>query len=110
MRKFSRAAVSMPVSYVRDGANDPRTGEANDLGGGGMRLATAEDLPLGAVLLMRFRLPGSDHEIPLRGRIVLSFYNAVEKQYFHGIAFTQIDPRDQDHIVNYIAELMQASK
>jgi c-di-GMP-binding flagellar brake protein YcgR len=99
------------VSYSREdagatpGAAETRSAEAIDLGGGGVRLATDEDLPLGAVLLLRFRVPSADRELVVRGRIVLSFYNANERRYFHGIAFTQIDPRDQTEIVRYVEDL-----
>jgi c-di-GMP-binding flagellar brake protein YcgR len=76
---------------------------SSDLGGGGIRLGTDEDLPLGSVLLLRFKLPGGEREMLARGRIVLSFYNAEDRRFFHGIAFTQIDPRDQEEIVRFTA-------
>jgi hypothetical protein len=38
---------------------------------------------------------------------VLSFYNAEDKRFFHGIAFTQIDPRDQDEIARYATAEVQ---
>jgi c-di-GMP-binding flagellar brake protein YcgR len=41
----------------------------------------------------------------MRGRIVLSFFNANDRRFFHGIAFTQIDPRDQQEIVHYVERL-----
>jgi c-di-GMP-binding flagellar brake protein YcgR len=110
VRKYVRARVQLPVRYAREDAAAARAAESKeseaiDLGGGGVRLATDEDLPLGAVLLLRFRVPSADRELVMRGRIVLSFYNANEQRFFHGIAFTQIDPRDQDQIVSYVEEL-----
>ncbi len=102
-RRYVRVAVASTVSYTRDGADTPKNGESSDLGGGGIRLATDEDLPLGAVLLLRFRIPSVDREIVARGRIVLSFYNAEDQRFFHGIAFTQIDPRDQEDIIRHVA-------
>jgi c-di-GMP-binding flagellar brake protein YcgR len=108
VRRFVRAKVSLDVAYAREDARSPsapepmKRAEAIDLGGGGVRLATGEDLPLGTVLLLRFSIPDSERELVMRGRIVLSFYNANEKRYFHGIAFTQIDPRDQETIVRYV--------
>jgi len=102
-RRYVRVAVASTVSYTREGVEGTKTGESSDLGGGGIRLSTDEDLPLGAVLLLRFRIPAVDREIVARGRIVLSFYNAEDQSFFHGIAFTQIDPRDQEEIVRYVA-------
>ncbi|MBD5654846.1 MAG: hypothetical protein IAI50_06660, partial [Candidatus Eremiobacteraeota bacterium] len=46
-------------------------------------------------------------EIVVRGRIVLSFYNAENSRFFHGIAFTHIDPRDQEEIIRYVAGEIQ---
>ncbi len=106
-RRHVRVAVDSPVSYVREGVEEPREGRSSDLGGGGIRLSTAEDLPLGSLLLVRFKIPGDEREMVARGRIVLSFYNADAKQFFHGIAFTQIDPRDQDEIIRYVAAEVQ---
>jgi c-di-GMP-binding flagellar brake protein YcgR len=106
-RRYVRVAVETMISYTRDGHAEPKVGHSSDLGGGGIRLATDEDLPLGTVLLLRFPLPGIDREVMVRGRIVLSFYNAEEKRFFHGIAFTQIDPRDQEEIIRYVASEVQ---
>ena len=68
-----------------------------------MRLSTVEDLPLGSVLLLRFPVPNVDRGMVVRGRIVLSFYDAKHKRFFHGIAFTQIDPRDREEIIGFVA-------
>jgi c-di-GMP-binding flagellar brake protein YcgR len=106
--------VQLPVQYSREEGSgfgrgdDSASAEAIDLGGGGVRLATDEDLPLGTVLLLRFRLPNVDHEMVMRGRIVLSFYKADVKRFFHGIAFTQIDPADQAQIIQYVEERARA--
>lgn len=101
-RRFARVAVAADIGYTREDA-DPMTGFLSDLGGGGIRLATEEDLPLGSVLLLRFRTPSLEREVVARGRIVLSFFEAKQRRYLHGVAFTQIDPRDQEAIVAFVA-------
>jgi c-di-GMP-binding flagellar brake protein YcgR len=106
-RRYVRVDVDLPVSYSRESSETSKQGSSSDLGGGGIRLATDEDLPLGDVLLLRFRLPTVERELIARGRIVLSFYNSENKLYFHGIAFTRIDPRDQDEIIRYVAGEVQ---
>ncbi len=106
-RRYVRVAVSVPVTYARDGESETKSGQSSDLGGGGIRLATDEDLPLGSVLLLRFALPQIEREIMVRGRIVLSFYNAEDGRFFHGVVFTHIDPRDQEEIVRYVAGEVQ---
>jgi c-di-GMP-binding flagellar brake protein YcgR len=106
-RRYVRVDVALPVSYTRESGEAAKLGSSSDLGGGGVRLATDEDLPLGDVLLLRFRLPNVQRELIARGRIVLSFYNSQNEQFFHGIAFTQIDPRDQEEIIRYVAGEVQ---
>ncbi len=106
-RRYVRVDVDLPVSYSRDNGETAKQGSSSDLGGGGIRLASDEDLPLGEVLLLRFRLPTIDRELMARGRIVLSFYNSDSKLYYHGIAFTHIDPREQDEIIRYVAGEVQ---
>jgi c-di-GMP-binding flagellar brake protein YcgR len=106
-RRYVRVAVEMTVEYSRDGQSEKKTGYSSDLGGGGIRLATDEDLPLGAVLTLHFPLPSVGRELVAKGRIVLSFFNAEEKRFLHGIAFTQIDPRDQEEIVKYVSSEVQ---
>jgi c-di-GMP-binding flagellar brake protein YcgR len=112
LRKDVRANVQLDVDYALEDARATAPPEktsravAIDLGGGGVRLATAEDLPLGTVLLLRFRVPEVEHVVVARGRIVLSFYNANEHRFLHGVAFTQIDPRDQDEIRSFVERIV----
>lgn len=106
-RRYVRVGVATTVSYTLEGEDVSKAGESNDLGGGGIRLATTEDIPFGAILLLRFPLPVSKREITVRGRIVLSFFNAENKRFNHGVAFTQIDPKDQEEIVRYVADEVQ---
>ncbi|GAC1448095.1 MAG: hypothetical protein PVSMB8_07010 [Vulcanimicrobiaceae bacterium] len=106
-RRYVRVSVSTEITYTREGDDVPKAGSSSDLGGGGVRLATDDDLPLGSILMLRFPLPGVDRDVIVRGRIVLSFYNAEDKRFMHGIAFTSIDPRDQEEIVRYVAAEVQ---
>jgi c-di-GMP-binding flagellar brake protein YcgR len=104
-RRYLRAKVDLPVTYQVEGEEgSPHDGCARDLGGGGLRLETSDDLPQGTVLTMRFSVPSARREMMMRGRIVLSFFNASTKQYGHGIAFTQIAPDDQEIIVQFVHE------
>jgi c-di-GMP-binding flagellar brake protein YcgR len=106
-RRYVRVSVDIPVTYARDGETESSSGQSSDLGGGGIRIASNEDMPLGSVMLLRFALPLVEREIVVRGRIVLSFYNAEDGRFFHGVVFTHIDPRDQEEIVRYVASEVQ---
>jgi hypothetical protein len=41
-------------------------------------------------------------ELLVRGKIVLSFYDATTRCYAHGVAFTQYAQNDQDEIVAFV--------
>ena len=99
--RYSTAAKRAAAS---DAATKVRAPKRSTWVAAGCGWRPARDLPLGTVLLLRFRLPNVDREMVMRGRIVLSFYKADVKRFFHGIAFTQIDPADQAHIIEYVEE------
>ncbi len=79
-------------------------GEALDVSRGGMRVATTTDLPMGQAIVMRFALPGSDHEMLVRAKIVLSFYDASSQTFMHGIAFTQYASSDYDLLAKFMTD------
>jgi len=106
-RRYVRIAVAMPLSYTGGEEEPAKSGHISDLGGGGIRLVTDADLPLGSVLLLRFALPDVGRELVASGRIVFSFYNAEDKCFSHGIPFTQIDPRDQEEIIRFVSGEVQ---
>lgn len=101
-RRFRRASVDFPMTVIIPGHELVLSGSALDLSVGGIRVATPTDLPAGQSIMLRFVLPSSDREALVRGRIVLSFFDASTKHYAHGIAFTQIAPQDQEEIVRFV--------
>lgn len=109
-RRFFRAPVDFPVTVIVPGAELVMYGSAVDLSGGGLRVITKNDLSAGLNVTMRFTLPDSGHEMMVRGRVVLSFFDAGKQQFAHGVAFTQIAAADQSAIVEYIHELQQRAR
>lgn len=109
-RRFFRAAVDFPVTVIVPGGELVMYGNAVDLSGGGVRVITKNDLSAGQNVTLRFTLPDSAHEMMVRGRVVLSFFDAGKQQFAHGIAFTQIAAADQSAIVEYIHELQQRAR
>jgi c-di-GMP-binding flagellar brake protein YcgR len=103
-RRFVRAPVDFSVTVIVPGHELILSGRAIDLSGGGVRVSTPSDLPSGQSVVMRFVLPAGDHEILVRGRIVLSFYDATTRRYAHGVAFTQYAQHDQDAIAKYVLQ------
>lgn len=85
-------------------------GTAQDLSGGGLRVTTKNDLPAGQNVTLRFSLPESGTESLVRGRVVLSFFDAGKQQFAHGIAFTQIAAADQQALVDFIHQAQQRAR
>jgi c-di-GMP-binding flagellar brake protein YcgR len=107
-RKYRRVNADFPATVILPGHELILSGKAVDLSSGGMRVVTATDLPSGQTIVLRFSLPGQERELLVRGRIVLSFYDAATKQYAHGVAFTQYAPNDQEAIAEYISHAKEA--
>lgn len=102
-RKFLRVNADFPTTVILPGHELILAGKAVDLSGGGMRVITPTDLPSGQTIVLRFTLPEQERELIVRGRIVLSFYDAASKQFAHGVAFTQYAANDQEAIERYIS-------
>ncbi len=109
-RRFFRAAVEFPVAVTVSGNDAAMEGSAVDLSGGGMRIITKNDLSAGQNITLRFSLPEGEREMMVRGRVVLSFFDASRQQYAHGVAFTQIAAPDQSELVEFIHELQQRAR
>jgi c-di-GMP-binding flagellar brake protein YcgR len=99
-----RVNADFPATVILPGHELILAGKAVDVSSGGMRVVTATDLPSGQSIVLRFTFPGQDRELIVRGRIILSFFDASSKQFAHGVAFTQYAPHDQEAIERYILE------
>lgn len=104
-RRFFRANVDLAVTVIVPGHELILSGVARDVSRGGMRVTTSTDLPAGQAVVIRFLLPESERELLMRGKVVLSFYDASTKQYAHGIAFTQYTPHDLDAVARWVAAM-----
>ncbi len=103
-RRYYRANVEFPVTIIVPGHELVLAANAQDISSGGMRVASTTDLPPGQSIVLRFTLPGGDHEMLMRARIVLSFFDNSSKTFAHGIAFTQIAPADHEAIGAFVAK------
>jgi hypothetical protein len=101
-RKHLRVNADFPVTVILPGHELILGGTVLDLSGGGVRVATATDLPPGQAIVLRFTLPGQHREMIVRGRIVLSFFDAGMRHFAHGVAFTQYTPQDQHSIGQFV--------
>ncbi len=104
-RLFLRANVAIDADYSAQGREGLRKGTIQTLGGGGLRFATDEDLATSTIMTVHFKLP-SGADVTAQGRVVLSFFDAHDKRFSHGVAFTQIDAGHQAEIVAIISKLI----
>ena len=109
-RRYFRVAVDFPLSLTVAEGEPVVAGAAEDLGGGGMRVTTKGEISPGQAVALHFALPGDAGEMLVRGRVVLSFFDASKRHYAHGVAFTQIAEPDQKKIVEYIHEIQQRAR
>jgi hypothetical protein len=96
-RRYARAAVDLPARYSIEGRPGWHTSMIDDLGGGGARLQTQEDVSAGTVLSLNFDIEGTP--ITVTARIAMSLFDKARARFVHGVAFTAIDPRHQATIV-----------
>lgn len=109
-RRFFRASVDFPVTVIVPGGELVLYGNAVDLSAGGLRVSSPTDLSAGQNVTLRFSLPDGRRDVMVRGRVVLSFYDAGKRQFAHGVAFTQIAAADQAALVEYITELQTRAR
>lgn len=102
-RRFARAAVDLPAQYAVEGQSGWRTSIIDDLGGGGVRLQTQEDVAAGTVVSLRFDIEGTP--ISATARVAMSLFDKSRSRYVHGVAFTSIDPQAQATIVKRVVVL-----
>lgn len=95
--------VNFQVSVILPGDELVLAGTARDLSAGGMRVVVPTDLPSGQPVVLRFTLPNDAREFIVRGRVILSFYDAALQQYAHGIAFTQYGSQDRQAIESFVS-------
>jgi hypothetical protein len=102
-RRFARAAVDLPAQYAVEGKPDWHTSIIDDLGGGGVRLQTREDVAAGTVVSLRFDIEGTP--INATARVAMSLFDKTRSRFVHGVAFTSIDPQQQATIVKRVVVL-----
>lgn len=124
--------VEFDVFYTLDGRAGRRTGKANDLSAGGLRLSCDEDFIKGSLLLLEFKLPDeflagmtAGKEVfeqspfglrpetirvalpgfapmSVRAKVLVSFFSMEQKKFAHGMAFVDIDERTKDELQRFI--------
>ena len=124
--------VEFDVLYTLDGRRGRRSGKANDLSAGGLRLSCDEDLIKGSILTLDFTLPDEflasmtvEKEVyeqspfglrpetvrvqppgfapmRVRAKVLITFFNMEQKKFAHGMSFVDIDPKMQEELQRFI--------
>lgn len=131
-RSAFRMPVEFDVSYALEGRSGRRTGKANDLSAGGLRLSCDEDFLKGSVLMLDFKLPDDflasmtvEKEVfeqspfglrpetmrvtppgfapvSVRAKVLVTFFSSEQKKFAHGMAFVDIDEKTQEELQRFI--------
>lgn len=131
-RSAFRMPVEFDVYYTLEGRRGRRSGKANDLSAGGLRLSVDEDLFKDCVLLLEFQLPDDflasmvvEKEVyeqspfglrpetikvqppgfapmSVRAKVLANFFNLEHRKFAHGMVFVDIDPRTQEEVQRFI--------
>ena len=124
--------VEFDLLYTLGGRRGRRSGKANDLSAGGLRLSCDEDLVKGSVLLLDFKLPDEflaamtiEREVfeqspfglrpesikstpppfapmSVHAKVLVTFFSVEQKKFAHGMSFVDIDERTQEELQRFI--------
>lgn len=101
-RQFPRCRANFGVTYGAD-RNAPVAARARDIGGGGLSIESAQSLPVGSSIAVRFELPGAQSTIEATGDVVATAFDHPSGRYVHHIGFTAISETSRLSIEAYVA-------
>lgn len=124
--------VEFDVLYALEGRAGRRSGKANDLSAGGLRLLCDEDFLKGSILVLDFSLPDEflagmtiEKELfeqspfglrpetvrttppgfapmSIRAKVLVTFFRLEQKRFTHGISFVDLDEKTQEELQRFI--------
>jgi len=103
-RRFLRVDDVTEISYSPIEEEPLREAKTLDLGGGGIRLISKEEIPPGTTLSLRFDLPSDPpSSISCSGRVawIEEVTEEGETKYQQGITFIDIDEASRQKIIRY---------
>lgn len=131
-RSAFRMPVEFDVFYTLDGRRGRRSGRANDLSAGGLRLTCDEDFLKDSVMMLEFKLPDDflanmsiEREVyeqspfglrpetirsqppgfapmSVHAKVLAPFFEANQRKFAYGMAFVDIDPKTEEEIQRFI--------
>jgi uncharacterized protein (TIGR02266 family) len=94
-RASPRVVLGIPVQY-RFG-NTIAAALTLNMSRGGMAIRTTSPLETGSTLSVRFRIPGSKHDVEANGRVAWS-----DRRVGMGVQFENVEPSNQNVIDNFV--------
>lgn len=108
-RKFPRLNLSCDVEYTVDNefpasSYHRESSKTKDISTGGMCFITYNNLPLGTIIKLKFRLGNEEHPMEVKGRVVWSemFNIGGMEGWDNGVEFIDIAEKDRYRILKYI--------
>lgn len=107
-RRYVRLDTRLQISYtVLQKEKETRVSETMDISGGGIRVLLLDPVPLNAPLQLTIALPDNSKPIVCFGKVVWVEEFSVlsdkkENRFETGVAFTDIDSKDRDRIIQYV--------
>lgn len=108
-RKYVRLNIPLEVSYNIQGKGDQwHRSVTKNISPNGARFVIEQDLPKGAILELKIKLPIRTEPIPIKARVVWT-KKGIEQEsaiYDAGLEFTQISEEDKNIFFQYFCNLM----
>jgi len=102
-RASARIPIDQELTYTVAG-RPSRTARATNVSAGGILLNSTDEIAVGASLEIRFRLPGSDHDINVHARVVAHQHETPN----YNMAFFNIDPNVREELTAFVAAHVQS--
>ncbi len=102
-RKYPRVPADIPVEITSESGKEKT--QATTLGGGGLFLGTAQTIPVGTEMAVRFRPAKNLPVVEARARVC---YSVPEEGL--GIEFVKIDPKQREMILRLVHRRMEEKR
>ena len=93
-RRFKRFRISYLVKYQINGKGEPRITNARDIGAGGLKFWTKEEIPAASLLKVSVFLPPLERTMEAEARVLR--VRRVKGQFVYSVAVSFMDVKGED--------------
>jgi len=112
-RRYPRINLSCDIEYVIDNhlpehEHKIENSKTKDISAGGMCFITYNQLPIGTILNLKFKLASEKQPFSVKGKIIwtVNFDIGGMKGWDNGIEFIDIQENDQQHLHKYLSSMI----